>query len=181
MLPWLFAVLLALNAALFYWGYQRELSRAPVPPELPKAEYSISLLPEVRSGGTYEKAAGQRMDQPPAPTRKLVQSEGKPGSAGPPREVEPDGGVAGTEPAADPDAVASPTPPTGISRTNTTGPDPRGNGQPELPSASTAAVGSDSAPAAAEPNPVDGPTAEVTDPAGNADQPEEAAGTPPAD
>jgi hypothetical protein len=56
MLPWLFAVLLLLNAALFYWGYQRETSREPVPPPLPEGVEEIRLLSEARTPG-HETAA----------------------------------------------------------------------------------------------------------------------------
>jgi hypothetical protein len=51
MLPWLFAVLLLLNAAFFYWGYQRETAREPVPPPLPEGVEEIRLLSEVRTPG----------------------------------------------------------------------------------------------------------------------------------
>jgi len=47
MLPWLFVVLLVLNAVLFYWGYERERSQEPAQLALPQTTYQIQLLSEV--------------------------------------------------------------------------------------------------------------------------------------
>lgn len=44
MLPWLFAVLLALNLALFWWGRQHEVPIEPQLPPLPEAPHQIELL-----------------------------------------------------------------------------------------------------------------------------------------
>jgi hypothetical protein len=64
MLPWLFAVLLVVNGALFVWGYQREKSREPELPPLPKGQYEIVLLSEQKANGsTAEAPAEHRGDQ----------------------------------------------------------------------------------------------------------------------
>jgi len=64
MLPWLFAVLFLLNAALFYWSYALERSREPVPPALSSSAYRIQLFSETdgslgmqQVGSTAEEAA----------------------------------------------------------------------------------------------------------------------------
>jgi hypothetical protein len=49
MLRWLFAVLLVLNLALFYWGYQHKRSLYPEPPPVPEGRYQIRLLSEVET------------------------------------------------------------------------------------------------------------------------------------
>lgn len=48
MLPWLFAVLVVLNAGLFIWGYNREKSLEPPPTPVPEGSYEIKLLEEER-------------------------------------------------------------------------------------------------------------------------------------
>ncbi len=47
MLPWIFVVLLLLNAGLFIWGYQHEKSLEPPPTQVPEARYEMRLLGEV--------------------------------------------------------------------------------------------------------------------------------------
>lgn len=46
MLPWLFVVLVFLNAGLFFWGYQREKSLEPPPTPVPEGRYEIRLIGE---------------------------------------------------------------------------------------------------------------------------------------
>lgn len=46
MLPWVFAILVLLNAGLFIWGYQREKSLEPLPVPVPEGSYEIRLLGE---------------------------------------------------------------------------------------------------------------------------------------
>jgi hypothetical protein len=176
MLPWLFAVLLVLNAALFFWGYQRERSREPVPPELPQTEYSISLLSEVPSGGASEERLRQGMDWQTASTEARVLSQGQPGSTGQPTKAGQDAGIAGTRPAADLDAAEGAAPPARTSPTGTRAPGPSGNELPEPSSGAVEAASSHSEPPAAEPNPADAPIAEITDPVRNAEQPDETPG-----
>ncbi|MGA7981055.1 MAG: hypothetical protein WCA32_12640 [Chromatiaceae bacterium] len=48
MLPWLFALLVVLNGAMFLWGYQREKSQEPELPPVPKGQYQIVLMSEVQ-------------------------------------------------------------------------------------------------------------------------------------
>jgi hypothetical protein len=82
MLPWLFAVLLALNAALFYWGFQREQSREPKLPELPELEYEIRLLSEIDDAGDAmaeaETAVAAAVEQ-----QRGMNADGKAGSPEP--------------------------------------------------------------------------------------------------
>lgn len=44
MLPWLFVVLVLLNAGLFFWGYQREKSLEPPSTPVPEGQYEIRLI-----------------------------------------------------------------------------------------------------------------------------------------
>jgi len=44
MVPWLLAILLALNLALFWWGWQHEVPIEPQIPPLPEALHQIQLL-----------------------------------------------------------------------------------------------------------------------------------------
>jgi hypothetical protein len=67
MLPWLFGILVLLNAVLFYGGYQREVAREPVAPPVSEAVETIRLMSEVRAEA--EGPGGQDVDalkQPPA-------------------------------------------------------------------------------------------------------------------
>lgn len=82
MLPRLFAFLLLLNAAFFYWGYQREASREPDAPPLPAAVAEIELLSEVRAqgGGAALSAASAAGSVPVG----QVQKNATPASAGTP-------------------------------------------------------------------------------------------------
>lgn len=63
MLPWLFGVLLVLNAALFYWGYQREQSQEPSPPALPQTTYDVRLAPQAQSPGEEQPPPEDAVDQ----------------------------------------------------------------------------------------------------------------------
>ena len=56
MLPWIFGVLILLNAALFYWGHQREATLEPPPAPVPEARYQIRLLAEMESAGSEQPA-----------------------------------------------------------------------------------------------------------------------------
>jgi hypothetical protein len=91
MLPWLFAVLLVVNGALFVWGYQREKSREPELPPLPKGRYEIVLLSEqAANGSTAEALAEHRGDH----DRKLKLDFGPPpyqptATSAPPPRAEP--------------------------------------------------------------------------------------------
>lgn len=49
MLPWIFVVLLALNLALFLWGYRNEHLREPPLPPVPQGQHEIRLLSEVQA------------------------------------------------------------------------------------------------------------------------------------
>lgn len=64
MLPWIFVVLLALNLALFLWGYRNEhLREAPLPP-VPAGQFEIRLLSEVEG----ERPAPGDDERPPQET-----------------------------------------------------------------------------------------------------------------
>lgn len=47
MLPWIFVVLLLVNAGLFIWGYQHEKSLEPPSTQVPEGRYEMRLLGEV--------------------------------------------------------------------------------------------------------------------------------------
>ncbi len=66
MLPWLFAVLLALNLALFWWGRQHEIPIEPQLPPLPAAPYPIELL---GNGPGPDLVPGATVPPPPEPAR----------------------------------------------------------------------------------------------------------------
>ena len=48
MLPWIFAILVLLNAGFFLWGYQREKSLEPPQTPVPEGSYEIRLVDELR-------------------------------------------------------------------------------------------------------------------------------------
>lgn len=64
MLPWIFVVLLALNLALFLWGYRNEHLREPPLPPVPAGQFEIRLLSEVEG----QKAALGDDERPPRET-----------------------------------------------------------------------------------------------------------------
>lgn len=76
MLPWLFVVLVLLNAGLSFWGYQREKSLEPSSTRVPEGQYEIRLLGEIPQDSRQfpnagapeaafadEPAAGRRMGE----------------------------------------------------------------------------------------------------------------------
>jgi len=58
MLPWLFVVLVLLNAGLFFWGYQREKSLEPPSTPVPQGRYEIRLLGEIPQDSRQAPNAG---------------------------------------------------------------------------------------------------------------------------
>lgn len=56
MLPWLFVVLVLLNAGLFFWGYEREKSKEPPPTPVPEGRYEIRLIGEVPQASPQDSA-----------------------------------------------------------------------------------------------------------------------------
>jgi hypothetical protein len=158
MLPWLFAILLALNLALLWWGRQHEVPIEPQLPPLAEAPQQIQLL-GTELEQTAPPAAGTA--EPPAP---VTDAFAQPDTNAPPdsmplaqpeqaaprsedRNTPPeDGAAAGAPPAIEPLGFSAPNEPA-----------------PESPSASVP-----------KPDPAEVPTPE-TEPAGGADPGLEAA------
>jgi hypothetical protein len=91
MLPWLFAVLLALNLALFWWGRQHEVPIEPQLPPLPEAPHQIQILGS-GSGPDLSPAAGPT--EPPAPWPGMIPATDESAPPEPVAQTEP--GQAGT-------------------------------------------------------------------------------------
>ena len=89
MLPWIFIVLVLLNAGLFLWGYQREKALEPPLTPIPEGRHEIRLLAEA-SKGPQGDAADFRGSAPRNATISGLAAE-------PPRAAEPPGSVPGAE------------------------------------------------------------------------------------
>lgn len=94
MLPWIFVVLLALNLALFLWGYRNEHLREPPLPPVPAGQFEIRLLSEVERAPSA--AAGT--DQPRAESQT---ERGAPGARDAPTRAATGATTEGQAPADD--------------------------------------------------------------------------------
>ena len=75
MLPWLVAVLLALNLALFWWGRQHEVPIEPQLPPLAEAPQQIQLVGEGPGLAAPPRPAADTAKPPDPPTDALAQPD----------------------------------------------------------------------------------------------------------
>jgi hypothetical protein len=71
MLPWLFAVLLAVNVTLFWWGRQHEVPIEPQLPPLAEAPHPIHLLAK-GPGSDALLAPARDTAEPPVPPAEIL-------------------------------------------------------------------------------------------------------------